>query len=257
MRRAPSALLTGITICVVGLFSAKAQEAKKAEKPHIPGGIEGHVKQVDAEKETITIVTTAGAERTFSLTDDTTMLGPRGGKVRRGLHDPRFHEGMELTVVASGSTAKEIHLGYSHRQRDAAKKEAEPTAKPKAPAGRTASTTPAAKTKAVNKIDEAAAKSAASDEEEDEDDELPGTVKSYNAERRLLVVSLLNGTSRSFFLSRDLKVTVGRTASAQGVGDPAIKEGAHVTVLLEGGGRRVKELHVNPPPSARRTKKAA
>jgi hypothetical protein len=249
-------LLTGITICVVGLFSAKAQEAKKAEKPHIPGGIEGHVKTVDAEKETLTIVTDAGAERTFNLTEDTTMLGPRGGKVRRGLRDPRFHEGMELTVVASGSTAKEVHLGISRRQRDAASPGGETAAKPKAAAG-TASNAPAAQTKAAMKKGlTAAAKSAAPEDEQDEDDELPGTVKSYNAERRLLVVSLLNGTSRSFFLSRDLKVTVGRTASAKGVEDPAIKDGARVTVFLEGGGRRVKELHVNPPASARAVKKA-
>jgi hypothetical protein len=36
-----------------------------------------------------------------------------------------------------------------------------------------------------------------------------------------------------------------------------LKEGAHVTVLVEEGGRRVKELHVEPAPPARRTKKAA
>jgi hypothetical protein len=256
MNRATSVLFMGITMCAIGLVSVAAQEAKKAEKPHIPGGIEGHVKSVDVEKDTITIVTSAGAERTFNLTEDTTMLGPRGGKVRRGLRDPRFHEGMELTVVASGSTAKEIHLGYSRRQRDAASPGGEPTAKSKASAAGTAVNTPATKPKAVMKKGEAAAKSAAADEEEDEDDELPGTVKSYNAQARLLVVTLLNGTSRSFFLSRDLKVTVGRTASAQGIADPAIKEGAHVTVIVEEGGRRVKELHVNPPP-ARRTKKAA
>src|SRR5215472_16534473 len=116
MQRAPSLLLTGITVCVIGLLNADAQEAKKSEKPHIPGGIEGHVKKVDVEKETVTIVTTGGSERTFHVTEDTTMLGPRGGKVRRRLHDPRFHEGMELTVVADGNTAKELHLGFSRRE---------------------------------------------------------------------------------------------------------------------------------------------
>ena len=116
------------------LFGQRS-EAKKAEVEgvRIPGGIEGHAKKVDVEKETLTIVTTAGAERTFNVTDDTTMLGPRGGKVRRGLHDSRFQEGMELTVVASGSTAKEVHLGYRRRPRDAAKTGGQPTAKTKAP----------------------------------------------------------------------------------------------------------------------------
>jgi hypothetical protein len=241
MRRTLSLLLAGTTICAFGLFSAGAQEAKKAEKPKIPGGIEGHVKSVDVEKGTLTIVTTAGAERTYNVTDETTMLGPRGGKVRRHLHDPRFHEGMDLTVVASGATAKEIHLGFRHRE----------------PAGE------AAKHKAAIKTKSAATKrfapKAAADEEEadDEDNEIPGTVKSYNAERRLLVVSLLNGTSRPFFLSRDLKVQVKGAISKHGVADPAIKEGAHVIVHVEEGGRRVRELHVDPAPPARTKKKAA
>jgi hypothetical protein len=264
MRRAPSLLLTGITICVIGLLSAEAQEttkATKAEKPQIPGGIEGHVKRVDVEKATLTIVTTSGAERTFSVTDDTTMLGPRGGKVRRRLHDPRFHEGMELTVVASGSTAKEVHLGYSLRAGDAAKVggtvTGKATAKPKAPPAGGASTAPTTTAKVPTKKGDVAAATPSAAEEEDEDDELPGTVKSYNADRRLLVVTLLNGTNRSFLLSRDLNVVVGRAVSKQGVADSAIKEGARVTVFLEEGGRRVKELHVIPASSAGRMKKAS
>src|SRR5262249_50383071 len=118
-------------------------------------------------------------------------------------------------------------------------------------------TAPAAKTKVYAKKGAEAVAKAPASEEEDEDDEIPGTVKSYNADRRLLVVSLLNGTSRSFFLSRDLRVLVRGGASKEGVADPALKEGAHVTVVVEEGGRRVKELHVNPAPPARRTKKAA
>ncbi len=258
MLRTMSLLFAGATISILGFISAGAQETKQGEKPHIPGGIEGHVKKVDVEKETLTIVTDAGAERTLTVTEDTTMLGPRGGKVRRGLHDPRFHEGMSLTVVASGTTAKEIHLGYSRREPGTAKEGRKALAKASSTAEKSSgssTTLPTAKAKVAAKNVGAAAKAAAA-EEDDEDDEIPGTVKSYNAERRLLVVSLLNGSSRSFFLAKDLKVLVKGTASKQGVADPAIKEGARVTVLVEEGGRRVKELHVDPVP-ARRTKKAA
>jgi hypothetical protein len=257
MFRTLTNLFVVTTISGLGWISAGAQESKKDEKPQIPGGIEAHVKRVDPEKETLTIVTAGGAERTLNVTEETTLLGPRGGKVRRGLHDPRFHEGMSLTVVVSGTTAKEIHLGYSRREPGTAKESGKASAKATGAAsekvGGSSTAAPAAKAKAYVKKEAAAAKAS----EEDEDDEIPGTVKSYHADRRLLVVSLLNGTSRSFFLSRDLKVLVKGAVSKQGVADVAIKEGAHVTVLVEEGGRRVKELHVDPVPPARRTKKAA
>jgi len=261
MRRLQSLLLTGTLICALGPLTAEAQEVeKKSDLPRIPGGIEGHVKSVDVEKETLTITTTSGTERTFSVSEDTTMLGPRGGKVRGRLHDRRFREGIGLTVVASGSTAKEVHLGFRHRSSSGGGESKKTTANASTAKDRTtgtATTAPAGRANAsTNKSPKAASKPAAS-EEDDEDDEFPGTVKSYNADRRLLVVSLLNGTSRSFFLSRDLKVLVRGVASKQGVADPSLKEGAHVTVLVEEGGRRVKELHVDPAPPARRTKKAA
>jgi hypothetical protein len=255
-----SLLLSATALFLLGLNTGGAQEAKKDERPKIPGGIEGHLKSVDRDKETITLVTSAGRERTFNVTEDTTMIGPRGGKVRRRLHDRRFHEGMEMTIVASGATASEIHLGFSRRGSGGASGQ-EKTAATKAPAtgekGGVPTTTPPAKANVFAKKGTETPTKTAAAEEEDEDDEIPGTVKSYNADRRLLVVSLLNGTSRSFFLSRDLKVLVRGATSKEGVADPAIKEGAHVTVLVEEGGRRVKELHVNPAPAARRTKKAA
>ena len=50
MSRALNALVAGAMICVVGLLAAVAQEARKGEKPQIPGGIEGHVKSVNHEK---------------------------------------------------------------------------------------------------------------------------------------------------------------------------------------------------------------
>ena len=106
MLRTLSVHVAGAMICALGLLSVNAQEASKVAKPQIKGGIDGHVKSVDPEKGTLSMITADGRERTFTITDDTTMLGPRGGKVRYGLKDRRFHEGMELTVVADGATAR-------------------------------------------------------------------------------------------------------------------------------------------------------
>jgi hypothetical protein len=242
------AQIAGAAICAVGLLSAHAQEPKKSETAAIPGGIEGHVKAVDHEKGRLSIVTAGGRERTFTVTDDTTMIGPRGGKVRRRLNDRRFHEGMELTVVASGEQAKEIHLGFSRRQpgKSATSKSAAATGK-----SRRIDSTEAGKVAKGR-----ATKSLTQEEDDDEDNEIPGKVKSFDSTRRLLVVSLLNGKSRSFLLSSDVKVLVKGATSKLGLKDSALKEGASVTVVVDEGGRRVKELHVSPLPPARSRKAA-
>ncbi len=253
------ALVAGTAICAFGIFSANAQDAKKPEKPEIPGGIEGHVKSVDHEKATISIIASNGRERTFKVTDDTTMIGPRGGKVRRRLNDKRFHEGMELTIVAEGGSATEIHLGFSRRDPgDVA--DSKPVAK-RSPAGsgdrleEPASGT--VKKKAATKIGKMAKAAAAAVEEgDDEDDEIPGKVKSFDPDRRMLVVALLNGKNRSFLLANDVKVVVRGTPSKQGLKDAALKDGAVISVFVDAGGRRVKELHVAPAPAGR-SKKAA
>ena len=250
-----AALAAGAAICGFGLFSASAQETKKAEKTVIPGGIEGHVKSVDHEKETLSIIASTGRERTFKVTEDTTMIGPRGGKVRRRLNDKRFHEGMELTIVADGNTATEIHLGFSRRDPgDSAEAKsvakASPTLEEKSQS-ETAKKTDSAK---VGKLARAAAKAKAA--EDDEDDEIPGKVKSFDPARRMLVVALLNGKNRSFLLANDVKVVVKGTPSKQGLKDAALKDGAVISVLVEAGGRRVKELHITPVPAGR-AKKAA
>ena len=97
---------------------------------------------------------------------------------------------------------------------------------------------------------------AAEEEGDDEDDEIPGKVKSFDPARRILVVALLNGKNRSFLLANDVKVVVKGTPSKQGLKDSALKDGAVISVLVEAGGRRVKELHIAPAPAAR-SKKAA
>jgi hypothetical protein len=53
-----------------------------------------------------------------------------------------------------------------------------------------------------------------------------------------------------------VKVVVKGTPSKQGLKDAALKDGAVISVLVEAGGRRVKELHITPVPAGR-TKKAA
>jgi len=247
-----SALVAGATICTVGLLSTHAQVSTKSEKAEIPGGIEGHVKSVNHEKETVSIVTSDGRTRTFSITEDTTMIGPRGGKVRRRLNDRRFHEGMELTVVADGGTAKEVHLGYSRREPDESTKE-KSSAKGRPSASEEGKKAP----RDAGKLAKGSGtKAVAREEDDDDDDEIPGKVKSFDAARRLLVVSLLNGKSRSFLLANDVKVLVKGAASKLGLKDSALKEGASVTVLVEAGGRRVRELHVSPLPAARSRKAA-
>src|SRR5262249_25099673 len=86
MWRILGALVLGAGVCSTGIMFAGADDQK------IQGGIEGKIKSVDVEANTLTLTTTQGRERTFSITKETMMVGPRGGKVRRRLKDPRFQE---------------------------------------------------------------------------------------------------------------------------------------------------------------------
>jgi hypothetical protein len=245
MNRVVGGLLLGASIAAAGLVSALADEIK--------GGIEGKVKKVDIEKETLT-VTVNGKDRTFTITDETTMVGPRGGVVRRRLKDPRFHEGLEITVVATGSTATELHLGVDRKPKG------ETANQPKVVAKGTATpseekvkvkTPDAAKKKDSNTAGTAVAKAGTSKKEEEDDDdgeEFPGKVKSADPGRRLLVITLLNGKDRSFLLSKDVKISVKGTASKRGLEDPMVKPGIPVVVITETGGRKVKEVQVAPAP---------
>jgi len=198
----------GTLLSAGGLISA-------GEKTGIKGGIEGHVKKVDVGNKTLTIVTAEGKERTFEISKDTVMVGPRGGQIRRHLKDPRFHEGFPVTVVASGGDATEIHLGYA---RDAK-------------TGTPAATK--AKLKAVKEI------------EEKDDVDLLGHVKSFDSAKRLLVVSLLNGKNKSFILSKETPVKVKGAASKRGIMDPAITTGAAIIVVTDADMRKVKEVKIS------------
>lgn len=225
MLRKYVALLMGAAICAGGSL-ARADD--KNAKPEIKGGIEGKIKSVDVDSKTLTITTTQGREKTYQVTDDTVMVGPRGGKVRRHLKDPRFHEGFAVTIVADGNTATEVHLGY-------AKDSSEP-----------ASPTPKSKVKTAQPVATTAKQEAAKKQaEEDDEEEILGHVKSFDASRRILVVTLLNGNSRSFILAKSVPVLVKGKASKEGIEDPALKTGAAVIVITDEGGKKVKELKIS------------
>jgi hypothetical protein len=245
-----------------GLICAAA--GQENEKQQIKGGIEGKIKTVDAQAKTVTIVTTAGRERTFTVTEDTHLLGPRGGKVRRHLKDPRFREGFPVTVVAEGTTASEIHLGFARQadeeaqhartaggstpksgKDDSADRPPLSTRNPRRPpAGTENSDQP--QTSKPGEQTTGRSRTSRYPPEEDEENEFPGTIKSFDPTRRMLVVALLNGKDRSFMLARDVKVVIRGAASRRGLQDPALKSGAHITVTTEEGGRRVKELEIKP-----------
>ncbi len=223
-------LIVGAAFTAAAPLPAQGQEPKKPTPAPIKGGIEGKVKKVDPDKMTVTITTSDGKERTFTISDSTTMVGPRGGLVKRGLKDPRFHAGMEVTIVANGTKATEVHLGFDRRDTGTTDKAKE---------GQPAKPGAAAKGKEVA----------------GEDKEYPGKVKSVDPGRYMLVISLLNGQDRSFMIAKDVKMSVKGTTSQKGLADPALKAGTPVTVVTDAGGRKVKEVKVAPPPSKPRKEK--
>jgi hypothetical protein len=259
MGRLLKAMLLSAAFCAAGIVSAFA--ADDAEKWQIAGGIEGKVKNVDVVKKTLTIVTKQGRERTLNITEETVLVGPRGGKVRRHLKDPRFHEGFPVIVVMEGEKTSQVHLGFA---RQAAESKGTDTAATTKDSDSDTKTGSCVRRFRVNKItpdvpptdtpstSDAKTKSAKTAEDEDED-EIPGQIKSFNATSRILVVTLLNGKDRSFFLAKNVPIHVRNTTSRLGLQDPSLKAGASVNVITEEGGRKVKEVRI----IQHRAKKAA
>jgi outer membrane lipoprotein-sorting protein len=217
-KRVLKTLLMAIAVAAFASLAAQAADGK--------GGIEGKVAKVDAAKGSVTI-TAAGGEQTFTVTATTQIVGPRGGLVRRRLHDPRFHAGLPITVVANGTTATELLLGVD---RKAAKTTGAKDAKSQTSGFRGDNTG-----KADGK----------SDEEADDDNDFPGKIKSVDADKNLIVVTLLNGKDRSFMVGSEAKLTIGRRVSQKGLSDPALRPGARLTIVTDEGGRKVKEVKVN------------
>jgi hypothetical protein len=217
MWRSVGTSLAGMLVLAVLLPLSGGE--KTGDKTEIKGGIEGKVKKVDVDNKTLTITTTQGKDRTFKVTDETVMVGPRGGKVRHHLKDPRFHDGFPVTVVPDGASASEIHFGFA--KDDSTTKTEEPKTTKGVPTQ-----------KELKQL------------EEDDESEIPGKIKSFDATKRILVVSMLNGKDRSFFLAKDVPVHVKGQISKQGLEDPALQAGASVTVVTDEGGRKVKDVKV-------------
>jgi hypothetical protein len=219
LKRATRTLLCAIAV------AAFASCAVQAAGPDVKNGIEGKVVKADAAKGTLIITSEKGGEQTFNVTASTQIIGPRGGIVHRRLHDPRFHEGLPITVVANGTAATQLLLGVDRKS---------------AKSGDTA----ASKT-GTNRSSGFRGEDAKSDESADEDNDFPGKIKSVDADKNLLVVTLLNGKDRSFMVGSEAKLTIGRRISQKGLSDPALKPGASLTVMTDEGGKKVKEVKVD------------
>ena len=99
-------------------LSAQAQQkdkdkAKTKDKDAKPATTELTAKlvKVDEAKSSIT-VDDGGKKRDFSVTDDTKIVGPRGGVSKNRLKDDRFVPGweMKLTIAADGKKLTHIQL---------------------------------------------------------------------------------------------------------------------------------------------------
>jgi hypothetical protein len=257
MWRTLIAIVPGAAICLCGILAAAADD----QKPEIKGGIVGKVKEVDLAGNKLTITTSQGRERTFTITEDTTMVGPNGGKVRKHLHDPRFREGFPVTIVADRDSAEEVHLGFAKDAIGAIGEHAKTASQSTNvqrqggivdPTNATKSTTSPPAGKDVAKHQEATKL-----EEEDDESEIPGHVKSFDETRHILVVTLFNGKTRSFILSQNVPVHVkgaAGVASRQGLKDPELKAGAFITVVTDDAGHKVKELKIVPASEIKKRK---
>ena len=236
----------GSVLCVAALGTIGLMSAAGADKASdIKDGVPGKIVKVDVEQATVTVAGEDGRERTYNITEETVIVGPRGGAVHKRLKDPRFHSGLAIIVVPNGKAAAQLHLGYDRKARKTATVAG--TAAGETPP---ADTTPTPKTRTSRfrgLIDSAKTQVPKSDKEdaEEDDNEYPGKVKSVDPAKRMLVITLLNGKDRSFLLPSDVKVTVNGRTSRRGLSDASLKTGNSLTVVTETGGRKVKEVKVS------------
>jgi hypothetical protein len=95
----------------------KTQTDKKTDtkETKTAKGVSGKLKNVNQAKGTLTVSPETGADRTFSVTEDTKFLGPRGGDRgmgKEGLNDETLMKGADVRVVpaADGKNAAEVYL---------------------------------------------------------------------------------------------------------------------------------------------------
>jgi hypothetical protein len=258
MSRRP--LILGVCGLAIGMIGLLASSPAQAKDPEIKDGIAGTVVKVDATKDTITIADKSNRERTYSITNETIIVGPRGGVVHRRLKDHRFHGGLPITVVADGNTAVELHLGYDRKAKEAGEtpsptrsrtfRSQSPSETPttnddsSTPSSSPAPSTPSTRTSRFRGVTQPKQTSETPKDEEDED-EFPGKIKSVDAARHMLVITLVNGNDRSFLVSSAAKLTVNNRESRHGLSDTSLKPGLPLTVVTEPGGRKVREIKVS------------
>jgi hypothetical protein len=259
LRKPIAALLCTVACGTLALLAARAQ----AQESEIKGGISATVIKVDVARGTVTVADKNSRERTYSINEETVIVGPRGGVVHRRLKDPRFHNGLPITIVANGTTAAELHLGYDRKGREGTTATTPSTSRPSTrPAPPTDNTpndaTPAAPEKRTSRfrglIGSQRTPATKPAEDEEDDNEFPGKIKSVDPARHMLVVTLVNGKDRSFLLASDVKVMINARTSRQGLNDAALQPGTPLTVITEAGGKKVREVKVTP---ARRLRRAS
>ena len=97
MRRAVAGLVA--LFLVAGILSAADKQTQ------------AKVVKVDVTAKTLTVSTDSG-EKTYTISDDTMFLGPKGGVSDAKLKDDRLVPGAMITLVIAGNnkTVREVHL---------------------------------------------------------------------------------------------------------------------------------------------------
>jgi hypothetical protein len=242
MLRGLVALLVGAALCSAGFLPAADQ--KQGNQP-MQRGIDGKIKSVDVAGKTLTITTPAG-DRTFTITDNTVLAGPRGGKVPRHLKDPRFHEGFPVTVVAQGTTATEVHLGFARGGAEEPAAQTNTTPPTAQPRGMPTLRKPAANEPVNPPTADQTSRTSKYPTQPNKDTEIAARIKTFDPAKRILVVSLPNGQDRSFMLPNNVAVMVRGAASRQGLQDPAMRVGARITIMTDENGHKVKSIEIIP-----------
>ena len=107
MLRKPVLVVLGLLLAA-GLVAAQ-DKAKKDDKD-TSKTIAGKVTKVDATKNTVSVTTDDGKKMDLTVTDDTKIVGPRGGISKDRLKDDRLTVGAEIKVTMDGKKVKQIEL---------------------------------------------------------------------------------------------------------------------------------------------------
>jgi hypothetical protein len=107
MLRKPVLVVLGLLLAA-GLVAAQ-DKAKKDDKD-TSKIISGKVTKVDATKMTVSVTTDDGKKMDLTVTDDTKIVGPRGGVSKDRLKDDRLHVGAEIKIMMDGKKVTQIQL---------------------------------------------------------------------------------------------------------------------------------------------------